>query len=178
MLVAGALFEASALEAATASWYPVHGELRDRARDFLAFDSRQRGSNQPPMYGTVVTEGWRGPSGRRRGGHRGGRSRRGDDVGPSGGLGLVGRDGARQHDGSLFVACTLRSSLHGNGLGGQWDLTFLFAADRHLGSLEFVFGVARRAPGLSNRVLDHCDDGVIGQSPLARTIVVDDVTDP
>jgi hypothetical protein len=94
------------------------------------------------------------------------------------GLRITGRVGASRRVSRLSVACALRSGLHWNGSGWQWDLSLLLSADRHLRSLVIVFGVARRAPGLANRVLDHRDDGVIAQSPLARTIVIDDVTDP
>jgi hypothetical protein len=44
--------------------------------------------------------------------------------------------------------------------------------------LVLVVGVARRTARLLHLVLDHRHDGVIGDAALARTIVVDNVTEP
>ena len=55
----------------------------------------------------------------------------------------------------------------------------LFAARRRdPGLLVFVIRVARRAASLLHLVFDHCNDRVIGDAALARTIVVQNVTEP
>jgi hypothetical protein len=41
-----------------------------------------------------------------------------------------------------------------------------------------MLGVARRAASQSYVVADHCHDGVIGETALARAIVIDNVTKP
>jgi len=52
------------------------------------------------------------------------------------------------------------------------------ALARHHGVFVFVFGVARGAPGLFDVRSEHRDHGVIGHAPLARTVVVQNVTKP
>jgi len=55
----------------------------------------------------------------------------------------------------------------------------LFAAwGRSLGLLVFVLGVTRRTPRLPNVVVDHGDDDMVGDAALARTVVVQNVTEP
>ena len=49
---------------------------------------------------------------------------------------------------------------------------------RNLGVFVFVLGVARRAARLLHVVADHRDDGVVGQPPLARAVIVQNVTKP
>ena len=44
--------------------------------------------------------------------------------------------------------------------------------------LVFVIGVARRATRLFYRVTDHRNHDVIGQSALAWTVIVQNVTEP
>jgi hypothetical protein len=41
-----------------------------------------------------------------------------------------------------------------------------------------VFAVAGRAPDLADVVADKRHDGVVAQPPLARTVVVDEITNP
>jgi hypothetical protein len=41
-----------------------------------------------------------------------------------------------------------------------------------------VLGIARRTARLLHVWSDHRDDGVIGDAPLSRTIIVQDVTEP
>jgi hypothetical protein len=41
-----------------------------------------------------------------------------------------------------------------------------------------VFGVAGRAPDLTDVVADERHDGVVAQPPLARTVVIDEITNP
>jgi hypothetical protein len=41
-----------------------------------------------------------------------------------------------------------------------------------------VFGIARRTPRLLHFVANHGDDGVVGDSALAGTVVIHDVTEP
>jgi len=54
----------------------------------------------------------------------------------------------------------------------------LAAQRRRLPLLVFVLGIARGAPRLPDIVLDHGDDDVIGDAALARTVVVQNVTEP
>src|SRR5690349_10614726 len=49
---------------------------------------------------------------------------------------------------------------------------------RYLGVLVFVLGVARGAARALHVVSDHRDDGVVRQPPLARTVIVQNVTKP
>jgi hypothetical protein len=53
----------------------------------------------------------------------------------------------------------------------------LAALRRHLGLLVLVFAVAGGASGLAHLVTDHGDDGVIRDSALAWTVVVDYVAE-
>jgi hypothetical protein len=41
-----------------------------------------------------------------------------------------------------------------------------------------VLGIARRTPHLLHLIVDHCHYRVIGDAALARTVVVQDVTEP
>jgi hypothetical protein len=41
-----------------------------------------------------------------------------------------------------------------------------------------VFGIAGRAPDLPDVVADERHDRVIAQPPLARTVVIDEITNP
>jgi len=41
-----------------------------------------------------------------------------------------------------------------------------------------VFGLARRTARLLDGLADHRDDDVVGEPPLARAVVVQDVTKP
>ena len=52
------------------------------------------------------------------------------------------------------------------------------ALARHLRVLVFVLGVARRAARLLHVVADHRDDGVVRHPPLARAVIVQNVTKP
>jgi hypothetical protein len=49
---------------------------------------------------------------------------------------------------------------------------------RHFRVLVLVIGLARRAPRLLHLVVNHGDDSVVGDAALARTVVVQDVTEP
>jgi hypothetical protein len=41
-----------------------------------------------------------------------------------------------------------------------------------------VLGIARRTPGLTDLVADHRHNGMVAQSPFARAVIIDDVTNP
>jgi hypothetical protein len=56
--------------------------------------------------------------------------------------------------------------------------SLLPAQRRGLGLLVFVLGVACRTPRLPDIVFDHRDDDVIGDAALARTVIVQNVTEP
>ena len=63
-------------------------------------------------------------------------------------------------------------------LGIQRRLLRLLALPGQLRVLVLVLRLARRATRLLHRVADHGDDRVIGQPPLARTVIVQNVTEP
>src|SRR5258706_584359 len=52
------------------------------------------------------------------------------------------------------------------------------ALGRHLRVFVLVIGVARRAARLLDVVADHRDHGVVGDTSLARTVIVQNVTKP
>ena len=56
--------------------------------------------------------------------------------------------------------------------------TFLLPLRGHPGLLVFVIGVARGAARLLDLVVDHRDNRMIGDAALARTVVVQNVTEP
>src|SRR5688500_12818774 len=62
-------------------------------------------------------------------------------------------------------------------LGGQ-RARLAAAGRRHLGLFVLVVRVARRAARLLDGILNHRDNHVIGNAALARTIVVENVTEP
>jgi hypothetical protein len=58
------------------------------------------------------------------------------------------------------------------------DFSLLATSGRHFRVLVFVFGIAGRAPGLFDVFCDHRDHRMIGNAALARTVVVQNVTEP
>jgi hypothetical protein len=183
-----ALTGAIAIEAATA-WLLPHREVRRFSLGDLSFRTRQGRANQRPVHRPFVI----GATGggiidiRRRIGFSVDRwrrrRRRGDGVGRFGRLGrLGGFDG--------FGGVEIDRLGFGLRLGGEHTRFRLihairqrggwFAATRrgHFGVLVLVLGVARRATRLLHVVLDHRDHRVIGDAALARTIVVQNVTEP
>ncbi len=156
---------ASAAAALIAKPTPLAG-LPDREfgqRTLLgnAVRTRKRRANQGPADGPFVARG-AVVGGRVFGGRRcrfAGRDLRGG-VGPGrrdSGVRLVA------HSGQNLVVKRVRS-------------IFATAAGR-AAAFEPVLGMARRASRLTNLVVDHRDDGVVGHAPLARTVIVYGITD-
>ena len=181
----GALTGAIAIEAATA-WLLPHREVRRFSLGDLSFRTRQGRANQRPVHRPLVIDATGGgliDISRRIGFSvdrwRWGRNR-GDGVSGFGRLGRLGGFGGFEIDRLGF----------GLRLGGEHTRFRLihavrqrggrFAATRrgHFGVLVLVLGVARRATRLLHVVLDHRDHRMIGDAALARTIVVENVTEP
>lgn len=149
----------------------VHGELRDRPRRRVTLDARQRGTDQTAMQADFCV-GRRGLAGR-------GIGRRGRSLL----AGLRRRSGFGVRDrrlrGRWFAAGGRKSGhLAGGGKPRRPRNGLLLAAGGDLSALVFVFGVAGRAPDLADVVADERHDGVVAQPPLARTVVIDEITNP
>jgi hypothetical protein len=71
-----------------------------------------------------------------------------------------------------------RTGTSGIGRIANQPAILLAARRRYSGLFVFVIRVARRAASLLHLVFDHRDDRVIGDAALARTIVVQNVTEP
>jgi len=152
-------------------------ELRLAARRRLVGQTRQGRADQTPVYrplfdGLLIV------------GLRLGRSRRLRHLGK--GLGALNRvwrgeglsfgelrRGGGSNPGAHFPGHALQHLLieHSRHL-------LLASLGRDLRLLVLVLGIARRAPGLLHIVANHGDDGVVGYSALAGTVVVHDVTEP
>jgi hypothetical protein len=99
-----------------------------------------------------------------------GRQRLGRGSRRRGRLGTIGsrvrrvrRQGDRRHE--------LASGIVDRLLCPGWP----HAAAGRLATLEDVLGVTRGAPGLSNRILDDGDNGMVGNASFPRTVVVHEV---
>jgi hypothetical protein len=142
----------------------MHGELRRLSSGHFAFDARQHGSNQSPMHVALVGREHRGSI--RACGH----GRR---------VGLVVRGRAR---GSFVGRIDEFWRFRGNDgagrrLGRQHGRASL-PPGRHLRLAIVVLGVAGGAAGLADLIINHGHHGMVAHSPLTRTVVVDDVTNP
>jgi hypothetical protein len=142
----------------------AHRELWFAAVGRLAVGPRQSRTDQPPMHRPFFVRA--GRNGRRVGVDRGERR----------GVERLRRRGHRR----LVDAAVL-----GLGAVERWrnrrdEVPFrsLPALRRHLCVLVFVVRVARGASRLLHLVVNHRDDRVIGDAALARTVVVEDVTEP
>ena len=181
-----ALTGAIAIEAATA-WLLPHREVRRFSLGDLSFRTRQGRANQRPVHrplvigaGGLIDISWRigfSVDRWRWGRHRGDGVSRFGRLGRLGGLGGFGgveidRRGFGLRLGGEHTRFRL---IHAVRQRGGW-----FAATRrgHFGVLVLVLGVARRATRLLHVVLDHRDHRMIGDAALARTIVVENVTEP
>jgi hypothetical protein len=149
----------------------VHGEFRDRPRRRVALDAGQRGADEAAVQAdlgvgrrrlVLGSVRWRGLFVRARLGRRGRHGWRGRL--PRGGRFIAG--GRERH--RLACRSERRRTCHG----------LLPAADRRLPALVHVFTVAGRAPDLADVVTDKRHDGVVAQPPLARTVVIDEITNP
>jgi hypothetical protein len=149
----------------------VHCEFRDRPRRRIALDTGQRGPDQTAMKADLGV-------GRRRLivrgiGRRGGSVRAG--LRGRGGNGIRGRlhrgrrvglDGRESH----HLTRGSQRGRHGDGL--------LPAAGRDLPATVLMLGVAGRAPDLADVVADERHHRMVAQPPLARTIVINEITNP
>jgi hypothetical protein len=132
----------------------------------LAIGPRQRRANQTTMHRTVVF-GRRDRPRFRCGGI--GRRQRLEIVG--------GRRFRLRHDVDVRAVNSESLDLHGRCRRGTgWDV--LPSLRRHPRVLVLVIGIARRAPRLLDLVIHHRHHGVVGDAALARTVVVQDVTEP
>ena len=142
----------------------MHGELRRLTSGHLAFDARQHGSNQASMDVALLGRWHRGvilacAHGRR--------------------VGLGVRSGVRGNTGGCVD--DLRK-LRGDDracrrLGWQHGGASL-APGRHLRLAIVVFCVAGGAAGLADLIADHGHHRVVAHTPLTRTVVIEDVTNP
>ncbi|HTM02206.1 MAG TPA: hypothetical protein VL173_01780, partial [Vicinamibacterales bacterium] len=165
----------------------VDGELRFLALGDVSFRTRQRRANQPAMDEAVIFAMGLVT-------HRGGVG-----VGVAVARRLqrifhVLRFGSNGHfylsigidreivGGGLEQRVVNRNRDNGAGTGTVWYVVqrpcLLPSRRRDLGLLVFVLGVARRAPRLLHILVDHGDDNVIGHAALARTVIVQNVTEP
>jgi hypothetical protein len=81
--------------------------------------------------------------------------------------------------GGLGLYSSALSRHAGRNVGMQRRGRILLPAlRRHFSLFVLVLGVAGGAASLLHLVLNHCDDGMIGNPSFARTIVVHDVTEP
>jgi len=156
----------------------MHRKLGELPFRHLAFHTRQRGANEPPMHRTVVI-GMGGMFGSRRlwlRRVRGCRSR------------LDGRslDCRAGEDRRRLVVLYLRRLLlfgfgrrrHGGGLARDVGGHGFLSALGQFGFSILVFGFARRTSGLANHVADHCHDCMVADATFARAIVVNEITNP
>jgi len=149
----------------------VHGELGDRPGRRVALDAGQRGPDETAMKADFGV-------GRRRVARRG-IGRRGRSV-PA---------GLRRRRGHGVRDRRFRGSWSGVDGGESHDLAggskrrwardgLLAAAGGELPSPVPVLGVAGRAPDLADVIADERYDRMVAQPSLARTVVVDEITNP
>ena len=168
--------------AATAATWLTDRKLRNLSLRYLSVWPRQRRANQPAMHGTVIIR-------RRR------RVIVNIDVAVGAfavRFGLLARGDGGLHRRlvrpeyvvwCLFVVGHVdighrRTVTSGFGRIANQHAILFAARRRYPGLLVFVIRVARRAASLLHLVFDHRDDRVIGDTALARTIVVQNVTEP
>ena len=159
-----------------------HGEIRFFSLGDVPFRSGQRGPNQSPMYrpliirplvvclvglGRIDVNGFTS-SGREDGVVVRRRRQRLDIAGPVVGKRLVDDDRVRVGGADTRI---LRNIL-------RQRARLLAPGGRGFRLLVLVLGVTRRAPRLPDVVIDHRNDEVIGDATLARTVVVQNVTEP
>jgi hypothetical protein len=159
-------------------------ELRNLSLRRLTLGSRQRRANQPAVHGTVIIASVVARRGRVIvSAHIGALAVR---------LGLLARGGGGLHRRGVRPDYVLRDLFFvghvdighrrawtsGIGRVAYQHAVLLAARRRNLGLLVFMIRVARCATSLLHLVFDHRDDRVIGDAALARTIVVQNVTEP
>jgi hypothetical protein len=164
--------EGLAVPVAVPGWRgAMHGELGDRPRRRVALDAGQRGPDESAMKADF-----------------GVRRRRlvGRGIGRRGRLVLAGlrrRSGHGARDRLLRGGRSGVDGRKGRHLAGGRKRRrprdgLLPAADRDLSAPVLVLGVAGRAPDLADVVADERHHRMVAQPPLARTIVIDEITNP
>jgi hypothetical protein len=169
-----------AIEVAAAAARLANRELGFFAFGRLPFGPRQGGANETAMNRALVLAG---------------RSQR-NDVGVGVDI-RVGAGGWRLRLDLRFGIVAVRGNvcsgcfcgwlgLFGSGTRTEDTLgrlaanrvSALAARRRYPRSLVLVVRITRRAPRLFHLIFNHRDDGVIGNAALARTVVVQNVTEP
>jgi hypothetical protein len=164
---------AEVLVTVTASAILTDREFRNLPDLFLPFRPRQRGTNQAPVEGTIVAIRTR-LIGRR----LLWRFRRRRYLGAA--FNVNGLDGNRRRD-----RFSVDGFVHGiDGLGHPGQHLFvengsgiLFPSSRFLATLVGMFRITRRATCLFDVFFDHRDDSVVGHAALARTVIVQNVSE-
>lgn len=161
------------VEGAAAEARLSNRELRFPAVRRLAIRTRQRGSDQPPMDGAFFV------------GRRSGRRLRVRHGLGSRGIGRwferLGYVGWRHR---LWWRHLVRAgafridAIASRGTRHKGSFRSLAALRRDLRVLVLVVRVARHASRLLHLVVNHRNDCVIRDAPLARTVVVENVTEP
>jgi hypothetical protein len=180
--LSAAVAAAICIEIAAAAAWLTYCELRQLPFRRLALGARQRRADQPPMHGAVVITGCsRSPSIHAGIAIRFLRLAFSERIG----RGLDGRfviGGVRRLHG-LFVFYHIairlrrtRTTSLGRFGGRRAILTTARRGNSRL--LVLMVRVARRAARLLHLIVDHRHDGVIGDAALARTVVVQNVTEP
>jgi hypothetical protein len=168
---------------AAATWL-TDRKLRNLSLRRLTLGARQRRANQPTVHGTVIIASVVARRGRVIvNAHIGAHTVR---------LRLLARGGSGLHRRVVRPGYFLwdllvvghvdighgRTGTRGIGRVARQHAVLLAARRRNSGLLIFVIRVARCAASLLHLVFDHRDDRVIGDAALARTIVVQNVTEP
>ena len=171
----------------------THGEVRELALGRLAFRTRERRANQRTMYRALVLDRRFGrgcdssSSSRRLGDRRGFGLRCSRFVTEDAFMFNVGLHSRVLRGHVLHRSVLGRHVPRGGALprragghiGGEYRHALLLLSLRwHSRLLVLVVRVAGRATGLLHLVFNHRDDGVIGDAPFPRTVVVYDVTEP
>jgi hypothetical protein len=149
----------------------VHREFRNGPGWRVALDAGQRGADEAAVQADLRVGRRRlapGSVGRRRLFARANFGRRGRH----------GRRGLLSRGGRLIAGDRGRDRLAHRGERRRGGHGFLPAAHRRFAALVLVFAVAGRAPDLADVVADKRHDGMVAQPPLARTVVIDEITNP
>ena len=180
----------------------AHRELGNGTRRLCIGSTRQRGTDQASMHRPLVLasvrlrrlrlhsgvghRARRGTCGRDKRRRRWGRLRRG--VRQDGSRFRENADGGRlpQNRGAVFrrlgrpdeAPRRLLLNRRQHFRVGRGCSVLLPPRRRHLCMLVLVVRVAGRAARLLDLLTNHCDNGVVGDPTLARTVVVEDITKP
>jgi hypothetical protein len=149
----------------------VHREFRDGPGRRVGLDAWQRRADQPAVQADLGV-------GRRRLGFGLGRRRLLLSPGNRGGRRLSSWRDRLPGFGRISVGGWKRDRLAPRGERRRTGRGLLLAAGRQFPALVLVFGVAGRASDLPDIVADERDHRMVAQPPLARTVVIDEITNP